>query len=205
MKKIQLTKEHLGRMRLPKRFWKVSFGDILPDSSEHKKIIKNYLSTIKDRFNDGCGLFLWGNNGTGKTSCAAVVAKEARRQGYLVLFVRSTSLRDGIINGEMFDDSNTLYDRMRSVDLLIIDDLGKEYSKEMGSYNEKMYEDLLRLRLDELKSTIITTNMNFGKLKEKYKESMIKLMKGYYVPVEVKGHDYIADARKRVCGPVMKG
>jgi len=190
--KIVLTVDHLKRMNVPKRFWNVSFDKILPEESDHRKVIKKYLITIDERFNRGCGLLLTGNNGTGKTSCAVVVGKEARRKGYLVLFIRSTALRDGIINNKVFDDGNTFLERARNVDLLIIDDLGKEYSKEYGSYNSSIYEDLLRVRVDEVKPTIITSNLDVEQMNKEYKISMMKLLKSYFLPLLVKGYDYLS-------------
>lgn len=65
---------------------------------------------------------------SGKSALASLICHEARRIDRIVYFVRSFELRDAVINKRPWDDGISVDDRVRKVDLLVIDDFGKEYS-----------------------------------------------------------------------------
>jgi len=133
-------------------------------------------------------MILWGDNDCGKTSAAAVVAKEARRRGFSVLFVRAAQYRDAVMNKEMYNESMTVKQRCENVDLLLLDDFAKESTSgksEGGS--ERMFEDLLRERTSHRRSTIITMNPDPAKLDVRYKQSMQKLVSEAFAVVKLIG------------------
>lgn len=181
--RIKLTGEHMDLMRIPRRFWEAS-ADKIPESVMAKAIA--YVRDIETSLNDGTGLLLWGPNGTGKTSVAVFIAKEARRRGAPVLFVTAEGLRQGVIENRMFKGDVPLIDRARTVDVLLLDDFGKEHSGGSG-YTERFYEDLLRQRSSRRLLTLITSNMGIAQLSERYKPSMIEVMKETVYPLKVDG------------------
>ncbi len=140
---------------------------------------------------NGIGLLLWGPNDQGKTGCAAVCLKAARRQRYSCLFVRAERLRSADLSRETFDGNLTLVQRARRVRCLVIDDLGKEHRGDSG-YAHRFIEDLVRERISEKLSTIITTNMNpkRGDLEKAYSKSFEHVLRSVLYPVPVKGHNY---------------
>lgn len=190
-----LTEEDLQLMRLPERFWHASFDEI--SEGKHKSVIAAFMRKIHEAMARGFGLLLWGDNSLGKTSAAAVVGKHARRHGYTVLFIRAQELLRADLNRQWFDvaRTQTVYDRACSVDVLIIDDMGKEHHAGSGyaaGYAPDMLEDLIRARSSRLRSTIVTSNVSPTKMKESdsmYKKSMLQVMKGSTLPVKVEGED----------------
>lgn len=190
----KLDRLDVERMLLPRKYWDVSWEQVRPEESTHKAVIRKFLLNIESNINNGYGLLLWGINNVGKTALAAIILMEARRWGFSALFLRSTRLRSAVLDGERFDDSSTMLQRAMKVDVLVIDDLGKEYRTEGSNFMEKLLEDLIRERaFDGRKSTIITTNMSpkeDGILVKTYRESMISTLKRCVFPVEVTGYDY---------------
>lgn len=191
----ELTENDLKLIGLPRRYWPVDesgFGlDIERVSAgRHKDAVKNYISKLPEMLDNGHGMMLYGKFGSGKTALAAMICHEARRIDALVCFVRSYELKDAIINRRMWDDGISVDDRVKRVDLLVIDDLGKEHSPSTSGWNEMYFEELLRARSDRMKSTILTSNFSPDTMKTMYKDSMIAVMKGCIWPILVDGMDF---------------
>jgi len=194
--RIKLTKAHMELMRIPRRFWEVDF-DSIPDC-EGKAVLRTYLRNIEDMLDRGEGLLLWGPNGHGKTSAAVIAMMEARRRGASALFVQAETLRQGVLEGEMFSDDKSLVERAREVDFLVLDDLGKEHTGESG-YTERLFENLFRGRSASKRVTVVTTNLptkppqdkpNAASLKTKYIASMLEVMREAMYPVLLRAHNW---------------
>ena len=183
-----LTGKSLERMRVPRRFWTSEYSRI--SRGYAKKLIYRFVSKIDDAISRGYGMMLWGKNDTGKTSAAVVLAKEARRRGHSVMFVSAGEYLTQVIEGVVFNDATTMAQRCREVDLLILDDLGKEIER-VGSVGSiaanRMFEDLLRTRYGSLKSTVITANISPALITERYGESFIGVLRDSVTAVEVIG------------------
>jgi len=185
--RTKLTEDHLAWMRIPRRFWVASFDgiqDVVVRQATH-----NYIKDIDGFLDRGEGLLYWGPNGTGKTCAAVVIAKEARRLGASVLFITAESLRQASLDKEKFDGDLLVTDRAQQVDLLVIDDLGKEHSdKRAGSgWSERLIENLLRVRASDCKSTVITTNASRSDMESRYSASMLEVLKETCFPVHMEG------------------
>jgi DNA replication protein DnaC len=184
-------------MRLPERYWTASF-DAITDG-KHKRVVGRYVQKIHEVMSRGFGLLFWGANGTGKTSAAVVCMKQARRHSFTCLFIRAADLLKSDVNKTFFDSSRvqTVYERARTVDLLVIDDLGKEGhpgSGYMAGYATDLFEDLVRDRSSRLRATIFTTNMSPADIQKGgedglYKKSMGHVLKASTLAVKVEGND----------------
>ncbi len=80
----------------------------------------------------GVGLYLWSTEMAQKTSIASLIAKEALRYGKTVFFEESSRLKTMLINKEQFEEGLSIEARIEMVDLLILDDIGKEYRTNSG-------------------------------------------------------------------------
>jgi DNA replication protein DnaC len=174
-------------MRLPRRFWEADFARI--SEGDHKLAIGKYVAKIVVALKKGFGMVLWGQNGTGKTAAAAVCLKEARRRGVSCLFITANQFITDTISRAPFNDAHTVHQRAKMVDLLVLDDLGKEtYAHDMSKDTvESMFEDLLRHRSANMRSTIITMNLGPSKLEEKYGKSFTRVMQESNPFVEMVG------------------
>jgi DNA replication protein DnaC len=175
-------------MRLPKRYWNVDYKE----TQSPRDVLKNYLLQIEDMKQEGLGLLLWGPNGTGKTSMAAIIAKEFRRRFSTVLFIEAASLKTIVTSRDSFDEESTYWQRAKEVDVLVLDDLGKGVQDGKG-FGEQVIDELIRTRNANQLVTIITSNISpKGKkeaLSEFLKPSTMASLKEHVKPIYVRGVD----------------
>ena len=108
------------------------------------------------------GLFITGAYGVGKTYLASCIANEIIKNGKSVIFGTLIQLLDFIRDSEVSDkDYLNLYS---SVDLLVIDDLGKEKPTELVL--EKLFL-IVNNRYNNYLPIVITTNYNRNQLRER--------------------------------------
>jgi len=96
------------------------------------------------------------------------------------------------------DDSKVLLrqiygDSNNSIDLFILDDLGKEYRTASG-WAENTFDALLRSRFNAGLPTIVTTNTPIRKWGAVYGEPMGSFAYEAFIPIEVKSE--VGDRRK---------
>jgi len=183
----------LERTRIPRRFWETKYDNV-PQSV--RGYLGNYLRAVDEMLDGGEGLLLWGPNGVGKTSVAALIGFEVARRGGTAYFVTSESIRISSIERTAFDADTNVIERAQEVELLIIDDLGKEHRSE-SAYAERLMENLLRVRLAQKRATIITTNLPLMGNREKriaglntvYSVSMLEVLRECVLPLEVTGEN----------------
>jgi len=181
----KLSKVDLTYMRIPRRYWGVRLGLI---NEDYRKYVYRYLKGLDSNIRAGKGVLLFGPNGVGKTGAIVVVAKEVRRRGYTVLFVEGLMLMEIFLGKVMFEDGQSLYERMLEVDYLVIDDLGKGTGDSKGFLISKL-EGVLRARYDEKKVTSITTNMTPRELSMYFSESGMSILKAIVTPIHCEGRD----------------
>ena len=193
----QLTKDDLVRMRLPKRYWNASC-DQVPNVRDKKSsvgardMLEAYIRNMEEMRQDGVGLLLWGENGCGKSSIAAIVAKEYRRRFNTVLFIEAANIRTMVIDKDHFDEDETYWQRAMSVDVLVIDDIGKGTTDRTG-FGERLMDELIRTRNANKLVTIITTNAvprgEKETLSDILKPSTIHSLKEHVSVINVRGED----------------
>jgi DNA replication protein DnaC len=197
----KLTIGDVRRANLPDRYWEASLN-VIPEHLDYKHKIEKYLDNLVEMMDQGIGLYLWSSeNGTGKTSVSALIAKEALRYGKTVFFEESSRLKGMLINKEQFEEGTSIEARMMMVDVLILDDVGKEYRTSSG-YAENVIETLVRARVQKVKTTIMTGNVHPKDMQKIYSEDFSALLKESVVPVNVTGHDF-REARAKALSKLL--
>jgi len=180
-------------MCLPQRFWRASLSLIPSGGEESPQVnIKKYIKQIEELASEGIGLLVWGNVRGGKSSAAAVVAKEARRRGVSVYFIEAENLVSAVHDRELFDSDVSVKERAKAVSLLVLDDYGKEFRDQKG-FAEKILESIVRYRVSNLKPTIITTNLTPEQLSNGGRASMMALMSETMIPVKMSGGSFLQE------------
>lgn len=164
--KHEMTPRRMERMMLPRRYWEASIFRI-PEDCEHRKLLEEFIGDSKLNLEQGSNLLLHGSYGSGKTSAAAVVLKEVSSRGAKALFVVAADLVDIKIERVEFEEYRTLYDRIRQVDFLVIDDVGMA---DLSKFAGQLLVRILRYRYNDLKSTVLTTNLEVKAFKEAFPE-----------------------------------
>lgn len=106
-------------------------------------------------------LLLHGNVGNGKSTVARAAAITLRNLG--VNCIEKNAYDIGLLYKEINRQQRAAdeYDRLGKCEMLFVDDLGTESNP--AALNEILYE-----RYNQMRSTIFTTNLAYGELKNKY-------------------------------------
>lgn len=153
---------------LPRRFQGVSFerppvSEMARDAATRRQVadVRAFCDEIDTRLAEGAGLWLEGGPGTGKTTLAMLTSKAALDAGHTAAIYSLPGLLARIrrtFEGEAGeDDYFTFFNRLASVDLLHLDDLGAENRTEWVL--EQLYAIIDR-RYSDQRSIVVTTNLN---------------------------------------------
>jgi DNA replication protein DnaC len=152
--------------RIPRKYRDVAF-DRFPVTAISPPVVdevRRFCADIDGRLDAGRGLWLVGDSGTGKTTLAMLVSKaaiEAKRTTAIYSMPRLMAvLRESI---ESEDGLLALLDRLATVDLLHIDDLGAEHRTDWVL--EQLYS-IVNTRYEDERSIVITTNSLPAELEE---------------------------------------
>ena len=129
--------------------------------------VQAFIAELDERLEQGRGLWLFGDTGTGKTTLAMLISKAALEAGKSVAIYSLPKLLARIrrtYDSEPGGDSYlAFFERLTSVDLLHIDDLGAE--KRSDWVLEQLYA-LVNERYETQRSVIITTNLPHEELEQ---------------------------------------
>lgn len=154
---------------IPKRFRGVSFDrkPIVDLDPMMLRPVRLFLQRLESHLDEGDGIWVMGDVGTGKTSLAMLVANEAERAGRsvavysmprLLAEIRDTYDRD---SGPSY---MSLFRRLCAVDLLLLDDLGAENRTDWVI--EQLYA-VVNERWQDKGSIVVTSNTaNLDDLRE---------------------------------------
>jgi DNA replication protein DnaC len=138
-----------------------------PASAPVYRAVRDYVDAIDERLDEGEGLWLMGNVGTGKTTLAMLVSKAAVEAGRTVAIYSLPRLLARIrrtYDAEAREQSYLeFFERLTSVDLLHIDDLGAE--KRSDWVLEQLYA-IVNERYETQRSVVVTTNLDQTALEE---------------------------------------
>lgn len=156
--------------RLPKRYQGVSFDrPPVPEMPEPVvSAVRSYVRNIDARLDEGRGMWLVGDIGTGKTTLAMLVSKAAIEAGHTVAIYSLPRLLNLIRSAIETDEGMVSFlERLTAVDLLHIDDLGVENKSDWVL--EQLYS-IINTRYEDERAMILTTNLEIGELREQFGE-----------------------------------
>ncbi len=135
-------------------------------------------------------LLFYGATGVGKTFLTHCIAKELLDTAHTVVYLTSIQLFD-ILEKNKFQkeepgSASEQITYMLGCDLLIIDDLGTELS---NSFTSSQLYYFIEERHIQKRSTIISTNLSFSDLRERYSERIFSRFTGYYDFKQIIGSD----------------
>lgn len=159
----------LGKSGIKKRYLSRTI-DSFSVTAENKRsfeVATDYIKNFREYFTQGKGLYLEGPCGTGKTHLAIAIALAIINTGVPVICKTSIDILGDIKrcyerNSEVTEEE--VLKAYKTVDLLIIDDLGKE---QVTEWSVPVLYSILNERYEALLPTIITTNYNTTALAEK--------------------------------------
>jgi DNA replication protein DnaC len=182
---------------IPPRYRGVSFdrppvSDMARDLETKAAVgeVRSFVDELDDRLDVGRGLWLFGDTGTGKTTLAMLVSKAALAEGHSVAIYSLPKLLARIrrtYDSEPGGDSYlAFFERLTSVDLLHIDDLGAE--KRSDWVLEQLYA-LINERYETQRSVLVTTNLPHEELEEQIGGRTVSRLSQICDEVQLRGLD----------------
>jgi DNA replication protein DnaC len=147
---------------IPRKYRGVSFdrAPVTELSPNVVRPVQAFCRNIDENIRIGRGLWFMGDVGTGKTTLAMLVSKEAIKRGHTVAIYSVPRLlaeiRDTYDTGAGDRSHADLFAHLVAVDVLHLDDLGAE--KQTEWVLEQLYS-LVNERYEQERSIVVTTNL----------------------------------------------
>lgn len=162
---------------------KISLRDYMAEKLEEAKAYAESFTGT------GKGLLYFGKSGTGKTFTTGAIANRIRERGFTVLYMTAVELMDAVKEKDYSknaDDSETKYQLIKDVDLLVIDDLGTELAT---PYTASALFDIVNYRSGLEKPVVYSTNFELSQLSKRYHDRIFSRITGSVKLVEYFGNN----------------
>jgi DNA replication protein DnaC len=174
--RISRAKSRRLEARLPQRYRDVAF-ERFPVTEMPQPVVaevRRYTRDIGANLDEGRGVWLFGDVGTGKTTLAMLVSKAALAAGRTVAIYSLPRLLNLLREAIGSDDGKLdLLDRLATVDLLHLDDVGAENSTDWVL--EQLYS-IVNTRYEEQRALVVTSNLGPEELGEQIGERTVSRM-----------------------------
>lgn len=170
------------------------YSDISPDANtqsprKRMSLILNFCKKYAENFGKHSpGLLLTGGTGLGKTHLSLSIAKEVIGKGYGVIYGSTQNIVSKMENEKFrnYQNSDESERHYIDCDLLIIDDLGTEYST---AFSSASIYNIVNSRIMMNKPTIISTNLSMKDMEKSYTYRMVSRVIGNNIRLEFLGSD----------------
>lgn len=160
------------------------------DLTRFKNTVVTCRNFINNFNSDYHNLFFYGTVGTGKSFLSGCVAKELIERGHSVIYFSASGLFDTLsrlkFDYKNADGLHNEYEDLFQCDLLIIDDLGTEYTNNL--VNSELFS-LINDRHLRQKATIISTNLSLADFRNRYSDRIFSRITSNYEICKLTGPD----------------
>ncbi len=157
--------------------------------------IFNFCQDYAENFNGlNKSILMEGGTGLGKTHLSLAIARRVIEKGFGVIYCSAPNILS-VLEKEHFsrDSDRPTLRHLEQCDLLILDDLGTEFSTH---FTTTSIYNLINTRMSREKPTIVNTNLSLYELKKNYTERLVSRMIGEHIYLEFIGEDVRIVKRK---------
>lgn len=166
-----------------------SFQKTVSAKKKAADILKFCEEYANDFDTDSPSLFLYGETGLGKTHLSLAIAGTVIKNGYGVVYGSAQNLFT-MLERERFgrseDPDGTTEEKLLCCDLLILDDLGAEFSTQFTV--AELY-NIINTRMAKELPTIINSNVPIEELEKRYTSRVTSRIIGSYQMIQFVGND----------------
>jgi len=123
------------------------------------KLLREYARRLAAARKHGLGLFLYGENGVGKTLCASWLLGRAARAGFEVFYSTADEWLEAQKRAFRDEEFAEWLGQKADADFFVLDELGKEHRREDSTFAPAQFDRLLRSRASALMPTIVISNL----------------------------------------------
>lgn len=190
--------ERLRNLRIPPRYRACTFENFETTDSTKPlvKALNTWVSKMTENMDEGMGLYISGDIGTGKTHLAVATLKEVVQKhelsGLFLTYdmycemVYDSRLTDGELP-EMYGQVNLLKYARRVYDVVVIDNFNAD---RVTDYMVKMTADLVQSRYDTQLPTIFTSSERIDKIGGLFTPRIASIIRQSTYPMRTAGVDY---------------
>ena len=163
-KRIKTEGQKMKNLYMPKELVDAKLSDYSLISEERRHLYQ-YARTFINSFKDEKklkGFYLGGSFRTGKTYLSAAIGNELANQGYNVIMAYYPELSSNLKSSIGDEDFTDLVNRLKTCDLLILDDFGAESLSPF--IRDEVLGVVLNYRMIKSLPVIMTSNIPFGRL-----------------------------------------
>lgn len=168
-KRMEEFNERKKLSLLGERYKNIMFKDATLTKSNSKAYekCKTYVDKSKEVYSNNIGLYIYGDNSSGKTFLTACMCNELVWKGYRCIYTNFATILTELLGKDV--GSSVLLSRLQHFDFVFIDDLGKEfigreYNPSSAKWAEGKLFEILNTRYNAHKPTIFSSNYSIGEL-----------------------------------------
>ncbi len=148
------------------------------DRATMQKVLEFSKKYVAELTPKSKGLLYFGGTGLGKTHLCIAIAAAALEKGMGVVYSPAQNLLNRLEKEHFSYNSDTpILDDVLECDILIMDDLGAEFST---SFSQSVIYNIINTRILSEKPTVISTNLNLEDLGERYTPRVASRIIGCY-------------------------
>lgn len=183
---------------IEKQYQDLSLMDAHALEPDALALLADYFEYADAYVNQGLGLLLYGESGTGKTLISTLLLKHLLKKGYDGYFTPFSKMINSSVDGWYDQQERQWYiKRVVNAGVLVIDDIGHE-PKARRETVLPIFNETLRARIAGARPTFITTNLSLSDLESYYrlghleKETydFLSILRGCSIFLGFKGESY---------------
>jgi len=191
----QLVK-HYSKSGIGVRYQRLDWSDFSGDP-EALAQVSDYILRYDEMLREGMGLLLSGPLGTGKTFLSTMVLKELIKRGYncwATTFANTIEAFTATWGNQ--EEKQWFAKKFMYSQVLLLDDLGRDL-RTGNNLPQSTFDSILRTRVQEGRTTLLTTNMSMRELESGYGSAVLSLLKEVSLRIEFTGDDFRPRANAR--------
>lgn len=182
-----------AQSRIPLQYRAKTLADLTnPQAKLSREYVQDYIDNIDEKRKKGQGLFLVGKStGTGKTMSGSIVLMKALEKNYTTRFILVKECIDLLTASWKDEEAKQEFNEdLLGCDFLMLDDLGDELKSLISNLSDSTINTILRVRSNNLRPTILTSNVLAKDITTEYDNRIYSIIKGHARLIPFEGIDY---------------